>query len=168
MSFVNLASDYWLDISWGEDAIESQHPHGICEKAETESSGGNKPVSISSWAAFAMGWCQDFMGRMWISRHHLFKSHFQWVLFFRFSILSVSFKNNAILSKTLWISIMKKNIPLANVSVGVRRAFSRLELLQVNYLLLHKLLSQFLQKTYPGFRNCVLSIIFVNQLEEGY
>lgn len=112
---VHLASDYWLDISWGEDAIESQHPHGICEKAEAESSGGNKPVSISSWAAFAMGWCQDFMGRMWISRHHLFKSHFQWVLFFRFSILSVSFKNNAILSKTLWISIMKKNIPLANV-----------------------------------------------------
>lgn len=134
----------------------------IQEEAEAESSGGNKAVSTSSWAAFAMGRCQDFIGRMWISGHH------QWVLFFRFSILSVSFMSNAILSKTLRISIMKKNTPLAKVPVGIHRAFSRLELWQVNYLLLHKLLSQFLQKTYPGSRNCVLSIIFVNQLEEGY
>lgn len=140
----------------------------IQEEAEAGSSGGNKPVPISSWAAFAMRRCQGFIGRLWISRHHLFKFHFKWVLFFRFSILSVSFMSNAILSTTLWISIMKKNTPLAKMSAGIHGAFSNLELLKVNYLLLHKLLSQFLQKTYPGSRSCVLSIIFINQLEEGY
>lgn len=163
----HLASEYWLDISWGEDAIDFSITR-IQEEAEAESTGGNKLVSTSSWAAFEMGRCQAFIGRLWISRHHLFKLHFEWVLFFRFSILSVSFMSNAILSTTLWISIMKKNTPLAKMSVGIHRTFSRLELLKVNYLLFHKLLSQFLQKTYPGSRNYVLSIIFVNQVEAGY
>lgn len=62
----------------------------------------------------------------------------------------------------------EKEYYLAKMSVGIHRAFSRLELLKVNYLLFHKLLSQFLQKTYPGSRNCELSIIFVNQVEAGY
>ena len=97
----HVISDYWLDISWGEDAIDSGHLNGFREKQKKkvveDTSQFLHPPELC-WHGVIPGLCLEGCE---FPEHHLFKSHFKWILLFRFSILSICFMSYSILSTIL-------------------------------------------------------------------
>lgn len=160
----HLISDYWLNISWGEDSnILSIHMDSGKSKERTK---WREEASFCiSLSCVCMGWCQDFISKAMNFHNIIFSNHIlngYIYIFFRFSIFSISYMSNWILFTILWISIIKKEILLWHRCQWISRGSfphwnckSKLFATPPKY-------NKFLQKAIPSSRNCMISVILVS------